>query len=54
VAVEIAKKLMDRLGIKERNILDTKVKEILAVFPGFGSEEQVLLYLDAITRGGGR
>jgi hypothetical protein len=54
VAVEMAKKLMERLGIKERNVLDAKVQEILAVFPGFGSEEQVLLYLDAITRGGGR
>jgi len=54
VLVKLARTIQQRLDIKEEKILNEKVNEILNVFPGFGSKEQVLRYLDGITRGGQR
>lgn len=44
-------RVMRRLGMKTIEELNDKVAELVDVFPDFGNNVQVLLYLDSITRG---
>lgn len=48
---ELKKRLENRLNVTSQE-LQTKIDEILAVFPDFSTREQVLLYIDAVTQGG--
>ena len=48
---ELKKRLKQRLKVTPEE-LNKKVEEILAIFPDFGTPEQVLVYLDAITQRG--
>lgn len=51
ISVRLFDKVRKRLGIANQEDLRDNINRILAVFPGFGSDEQVLRYLDEITRG---
>ncbi|HST52239.1 MAG TPA: SIR2 family protein [Pyrinomonadaceae bacterium] len=48
---KLKRRLKARLNISSED-LQTKIEEIMSVFPEFEGPEQVLFYLDAITRGG--
>lgn len=48
---ELKEELRKRLSLTQQE-LDDKVNEIKSVFPDLGTNEQVLVYLDTITRGG--
>ncbi len=47
----LKEKLRRRLNVSFSD-LNTKVEEIIKIFPQFQDEEQVLYYIDALTRGG--